>query len=370
MFLHYRHIYLFYVFECFCIFSTAELRNGGQQGQIYANADVALASVLFSSTQPSLLPHRVESSAQHHDYVQRAGNLSSMTEYHAGNQVPSVSRQLKDRPHTSSCVKIPAAPQYSGNPYSNTNPPGHDKTSEYEFFFDADQHGQNYVDADLGPATSQSSTGRHSTLPSQPAPEHHLQSIEGFAGNNQFPPDSTRTSSFQRHDGSEKVQDSATSSLPMQVTSRNCEPPFGQQEQSRPMTQEVQHLKLEELNSSASATKPFEVSLREPNGQESSDIALPHHPNQGSQNILPSRQQGSLTAGISSGEQIPRPQENVPVERHISTDFSDAGSHCPQQKIPVEMSYANVKRYFQPGAKILGRGGFGAVYEGKLMENL
>lgn len=481
---------------------TAEFRDGGQQGQNYADTDLPPAPLQSNAgrhnafpNQPSVppvrpgppvyrMPHHVESSVQYHDYAQGAGNLSRMAEYPSGYQVPSVSRPLHDKQTTSPHERLTAASQHSGNPYSNVNPPGHDQTSDshrqdtgYEFFWDADQQGHNYVDADLVPATLQSNAGRHNIMPFQ-SPEHHLQpgppdrmlhhvgpsvqysgneqgaknpssiaeypaenripslprslkdkpitcpdvssvvapphsgkqysganppvpdqtaishmqapapvadysggfkfpdqysigtnpSIEDFVGNNQFPPDSTRISSFQ-HGGSGKVQDSATSSSPVEVPASNCEPPFGQQEQSHQMTQEVQHPKLEEINLSGSAMKPSEVSVRGPNGQESSNLAnLPHQPDNGSQNIPPSRQQGSVTAGTSYGEQVPRPQEKVPVERHISTDFSDAGPCCPQQKIPVEMSYATIKRYFQDGAKKLGQGGFGLVYEGKLME--
>ena len=384
-------------YECFCILPTAEFRDGGQQGQNYANADLPPAPLQSDAgrhnafpNQPSVppvrpgkpvyrMPHHVESSVQYHDYAQGTGNLSRMAEYPSGYQVPSVSRPLQDKPTTSPHERLTAASQHSGNPYSNANPPGHDQTSDshvqdtrYKFFWDADQHGHNYVDADLVPATLQSNVGRHNIMPFQ-SPEHHLQPGPpdriDFAGNNQFPPDSTRTSSFPQG-GSGKVQDSATSSSPVEVPASNCEPPFGQQEQSHQMTREVQQiLKLEELNLSGTATKPSEVSMRGPNGQESSNLAnLAHQLDDGSQNIPPSSQQGSVTAGTSYSEQVPRRQEKVPVERHISTDFSDAGSRCPQQKIPVEMSYATIKRYFQHNAKKLGRGGFGFVYEGKLMD--
>ena len=327
--------------------------DAGRHGHNYADADLVPATLQSNAGRHNTMPfqppehhlqsgppdrmlHHVSPSVQYSGNAQGTKNPSSIAEYPAENRIPSLPRSLKDKPIT--CPDV-------------SNPPVPDQT--------ASSHMQ-------APARVAEISSGGFKFPDQYSIGTNP-SIEDLAGNNQFPPDSTRTSSFQ-HGGSGKVQDSATSSSPVQVPASNCEPPFGQQEQSHQMTQEVQHPKLEELNLSGSATKPSEVSVRGPNGQESSNVALPHQADYGSQNIPPSRRQGSLAAGTSYSEQVPRPQEKIPVERHISTDFSDAGARCPKQKIPVEMSYATIKRYFQDGAKILGRGGFGVVYEGKLME--
>ena len=141
--------------------------------------------------------------------------------------------------------------------------------------------------------------------------------------------------------------------------------PFGQQEESPHVIEEVE-LKLDEVNLSESAAKPFDVSAL---GLESQDPKAPNGVlgHEGSQTIPPERPRDDLATNTSFGEHstIPGSQEKVPVERCISTDFHDAGLQCVHQKCPIEMNYNTIKRYFHHGAKELGKGGFGVVYEGK-----
>lgn len=59
--------------------------------------------------------------------------------------------------------------------------------------------------------------------------------------------------------------------------------------------------------------------------------------------------------------------EKVPVERVMSNDYHDeAAQHL--NKCPVEMNYNCISKYFNHSGKKLGKGGFGIVYEGKMVK--
>ena len=139
--------------------------------------------------------------------------------------------------------------------------------------------------------------------------------------------------------------------------------PFSQEEKSH---LEIENLKTEVLQVNLpSIVKPLEDPVT--NNVESRNTVVPENkdqPDRGRQNVPPGKQQSDLTMVGRSGENLPFPwpQEKVPVERCISTDFYDAGLYCSQKKCPVEMSYEDIKSY--RGAKELGKGGFGVVYEG------
>ena len=59
--------------------------------------------------------------------------------------------------------------------------------------------------------------------------------------------------------------------------------------------------------------------------------------------------------------------EKVPVERVMSNYYHDeAAQHL--NKCPVEMNYNCISKYFNRDGKNLGKGGFGIVYEGKMVK--
>lgn len=59
--------------------------------------------------------------------------------------------------------------------------------------------------------------------------------------------------------------------------------------------------------------------------------------------------------------------EKVPVQRVMSNYYHDeAAQHL--NKCPVEMNYNCISKYFNRDGKNLGKGGFGIVYEGKMVK--
>ena len=61
--------------------------------------------------------------------------------------------------------------------------------------------------------------------------------------------------------------------------------------------------------------------------------------------------------------------EKVPVERVMSNDYHDVpAQHLNTCKCPIEMNYNSISKYFKSGGKNLGKGGFGIVYEGKMVK--
>lgn len=59
--------------------------------------------------------------------------------------------------------------------------------------------------------------------------------------------------------------------------------------------------------------------------------------------------------------------EKVPVQRVMSNYYHDeAAQHL--NKCPVEMNYNCISKYFNHDGKSLGKGGFGIVYEGKMVK--
>ena len=83
----------------------------------------------------------------------------------------------------------------------------------------------------------------------------------------------------------------------------------------------------------------------------------------------------SLTDGAIADTRSDRHQrisqpsaEKFPVVRVMSNDSHDAAAQHIINKCPVEMNYNSISKYFNSGGKNLGEGGFGIVYEGKMIK--
>lgn len=315
---------------------------------------------------------------------QRKGNLLSIAE---------------DRP--SPGVLPQTAQQNSGHLLTDSSPHGSERTT--------DSHGQYYTAlADIQLTHIQPSHFSGSSqdlprgLPSQdaalkyPIPQDDLGELpllQYSAGKNSVPQDSAEKYPFLQESSAEKYTFSQGSArkypFPEDSAGKNQFPqdsagkyhehpehsvPFSQQEESPQTTEEVEQLnhKIVELVTlpEKTTTKPFAWGHLPSNSEEAKPrngmIENIGQPNKGSLNIASGRPSDSLTVSARSEySAFPGQQEKVPVERCISTDFNDAAYQCLQQKCPVEMSYDSIKGFFPSGAKVLGKGGFGVVYEGK-----
>ena len=91
------------------------------------------------------------------------------------------------------------------------------------------------------------------------------------------------------------------------------------------------------------------------------------HPEQVSVRVDP-----TLMASTTGSSQITgsSSSEKVPVERAVSVNYDTEVAAHLHQKCPVEMSYNCFKKYFNSKNSLLGKGGFGKVYEGTVTVSL
>ena len=91
------------------------------------------------------------------------------------------------------------------------------------------------------------------------------------------------------------------------------------------------------------------------------------HPEQVSVRVDP-----TLMASTTGSSQITgsSSSEKVPVERAVSVNYDTEVAAHLHQKCPVEMSYNCFKKYFSSKNSLLGKGGFGKVYEGTVTVSL
>lgn len=155
--------------------------------------------------------------------------------------------------------------------------------------------------------------------------------------------------------------------------------PFGEQEQSSPKDQSSSN---QSLPNSFSTTTDLPQSSS--NGMSiptttiqgtSRDSGQDNVQNGALDNTGPTRRGRSWTDGTIADTRSDRHQrisqpsaEKVPVERVLSNDYHDVAAQHLINKCPVEMNYDSVSKYFNSGGKNLGQGGFGIVYEGKIVK--
>ena len=167
-------------------------------------------------------------------------------------------------------------------------------------------------------------------------------------GNNPIPQDSTGSHHPLPQDSTGNY------SIPQVPTGNHPVPPYCSRNDNIPFGQQVTE-KVEPLNNQDTKVPNRAVESRD-------------QPDKGSQNNPSVRPMISTsTTSDTSSSQLRTfvEQEKVPVERCMSTDFSNTSSQCFHQKCPVEMSYDCIREYFQHSARELGKGGFGVVYEGR-----